>query len=352
MHGLLKEYGIRRVYILGAGFSAPLGMPLANDLLREVHAVASTKPWYGEDGKVSPHGQAEWLLEELQWYFPLDNISHEGIRKGVLPSDFDIERFLSYVASTSAFQFKTSDRWNEHGDKFTAFLKRWIAEVIVKHQMLPLANVPDLYTRFIGSLEGSLVLTFNWDTLIESLLEQQGLPFAFDLASTYKNEKIPIIKLHGSVDWFSKPVKEQFKDWMQLNAISESFEGCYRAQGNLLEYYAEYLSPWIVIPSYDKISQILALGEMWQRPWIFLQDELEVIVIGFSMRPDDFHSRAFIYPQLVHGTREGYLRVKVIDLAQDELQQKVVKRRFAGVEGCQFYLSGFSDDALDFIEAP
>lgn len=350
MRGLLRLHGINRVYVLGAGFSAPIGMPLTGELLKEAHTIAGTKPWYGDGGAPSPNGQADWLLEQLQWYFPLDNFSHEAIHNSAFPRGFDVEKFLSYVASTSAFKFKTGERWNEHGDKFTAFLKSWLAEAIVRRQTAALADVPAAYMRFAKSLKGALVLTFNWDTVLESLLQRHGLGFAFDLHSAYGNGLIPVIKLHGSIDWFSKPDKAEMKDWMQFDPLSDNFDGCLRAQGNLLAYYAHHLTPWIVTPSYDKTSQILSLGDIWQLPWNFLQDELEVIVIGFSMRPDDFHSRAFLYPQLVHGTRKGYLRVKVVDLAEDETQRSQVIQRFSGVEGCQFFFSGFSNDALDFIE--
>lgn len=56
MLGILKEYGISRVFVLGVGFSAPIGMPLTKDLLREANAVAETKPWHGEEGKLYPNG--------------------------------------------------------------------------------------------------------------------------------------------------------------------------------------------------------------------------------------------------------------------------------------------------------
>lgn len=351
MRGLLSKYGIDRVYILGAGFSAPLGMPLTGELLREIHGVASRKPWYGEGGKPYPNGQGDWLVDELQWYFPLEAIDHGSIRRGSLPQGFDIEKFLSYAASTSACLYRTGERWNEHGDKFTAFLKGWLAEVIVTRQAEALIKVPDQYVRFAKSLNSALVLTFNWDTVLESLLEHQGLAFGFDLHSTYNTAKVPLIKLHGSIDWFSAPPAEQVKPWMEFESVSDSFERCRRAKSDLLRYYGEYLTPWIVVPSYDKIFQILALGDTWQAPWIFLQDNLEVIVIGFSMRPDDFHSRAFLYPQIVRGTRLGYLKVKVVDLASNETQRQAIVERFAGVNGCKFFFGGFSNEALDFIEA-
>lgn len=348
MGGLLKMYGIRRVFVIGAGFGAPLGMPLARDLLKDVYAVARTRRWQDENGP-TPNGQADWLIEQINWYFPLDGIDHASASSGKLPEDFDIEKFLSYAAATSAFCQSTSGQFSNNDDKFIAFLKTWIAEAIVKREWNALAQKNDTYNHFIRSLQKSFVLTFNWDTLIERLLEANDMKCTFDLASTFENDRVPLLKLHGSVDWFSMPDQFLKKDWMSFEPIGGSFEDCYRAKGNPLAYYNQYLIPWIIIPSYDKISQVSALGRFWQTPWIWLHDDLEIIIIGFSMRPDDFHSRAFLYPQLVSGSRNGSLRVKVVDLAQTNEEQKKIRERFAGVENCQFFFDGFCERALEFI---
>ena len=114
MRGLLKDRGIKRVYILGAGFSAPLGLPLTRDLLKEIHQIASTKNWYNDKHHPYPEGQAEFLLEQLRYYFPLNRFSHKKIRDGMYPKNFDIEKFLSYALFSSVF----GDNFSEQGDKF------------------------------------------------------------------------------------------------------------------------------------------------------------------------------------------------------------------------------------------
>lgn len=75
-------------------------------------------------------------------------------------------------------------------------------------------------------------------------------------------------------------------------------------------------------------------------------------IIGYSIRPDAYHSRALLYPRLVRGSRSGRLRVSVVDAAANGEQRQEVARRFAGVEGCRFWLGGFSPAALDFLAAP
>lgn len=350
MKGLLKYYGIKKVYILGAGFSAPAGLPLTHELLKHIHSISSSKPWYGDGGIPYPWGQAEWLLEELKFYYPTLDFSHKSISAGAIPMGFDIEQFMSYVSAESCFVEKTGEKWNEHGSKFLAWLKGWIAEAIFTKQEQSFGEVSNFYYQFCNNLEDALILTFNWDTLLEKLLAKQNLEYTHDFSERIKDKKrIPMLKLHGSIDWFSMPSHFLKKDWMSFDSLGKSLDGYYRAKGDLKKYFNEYLSPWIILPSYDKISQISKLGDSWTTPWIFLQDELEIVIIGFSMRHDDYHSRAFIYPQLVQGTRDGALKVKVIDFAASNDEEKNIMARFEGVENISYFFQGFSEKAIDFI---
>lgn len=77
------------------------------------------------------------------------------------------------------------------------------------------------------------------------------------------------------------------------------------AGGDLLRCYHAMLTPWLVVPSYDRIFQVLSLGRVWQLPWDWL--------------------------------------------AADGPAREDVVGRFAGVQGCRFWLDGFSPSALEFL---
>ncbi len=349
MKGYLNLNGISRIYILGAGFSVPAGFPLTNNLLKEVHHVASKQKFPDE---VSEFGQAKWLLETLQFYYPLANFSHELILNDKLPRDFDIEKFISYVSVESTCQLNTSEQFDEHGSHFVSYLKRWIAQAIFSHQEKALRNIPDFYHKFISLTKNSLIFTFNWDTFLETLLEINSVPYELDSRHNLRPDILPLFKLHGSIDWFSYPIPEMLKNWMRFKKLGKTFDGLYRAsveRGSLNDYYEALLSPWIVVPAYDKIDQIKQLGGQWSLRYIFFQSELDVVIIGFSMREDDYHSRAIIYPQLVQGSQQGYLRVKVVSLARSSEDKEIIKKKFAGVKNCNFFFDGFSDKAIEFI---
>lgn len=103
------------------------------------------------------------------------------------------------------------------------------------------------------------------------------------------------------------------------------------------------------MPSFDKIYQVTRYDDLWQMLYLFLQNELTVYFIGFSMRPDDYHTHAILYPQLAYGAKEGYIRVKVVDLVSTEDKKSAIRNRFRSVPGTEFWFDGFTENALDFV---
>jgi hypothetical protein len=322
---------------------------LTADLLREVHAVAAGKPWQ-RDGRPAAHGMADWLLEMLDWYYPLAHVDHAAIESGATRDGLNLEEFLSFVGAASAMERKGGACDGAH-ERFSACLQSWLGEAIERRQREAMQDIPEYYLRFTAGLKDAVVLTFHWNTLLEQLLERQGMGFAFELARALEQGLVPLVKLHGSVDWFSmEAVRGTNPAGLRLTPLGEAYDGIGRAQGDLLRAYESMPTPWLVVPSYDKVFQVLSLGQVWQLPWTWLDDDLEVVVIGYSIRPDDYHSRALIYPRLVRGSRAGRLRVKVIDTARSREDREKIEQRFAGVEGCRFCFDGFSAQAVDFIE--
>jgi hypothetical protein len=108
MSGVLSQHGKRRVFILGAGFNAPLVMPLTGDLLKQVHAVAARKTWRREPEQIR-RGMADWLVEMVDWHYPLAGIDHKSIESGAALASFDPEEFLSFASSASTV-FRSA-RW-------------------------------------------------------------------------------------------------------------------------------------------------------------------------------------------------------------------------------------------------
>ncbi|ARV15360.1 SIR2 family protein [Polaribacter sp. SA4-12] len=342
-------FGIKKVFVIGAGFSFPAGMPLTNGLLILIHKKASEKDYFDSNGKVKM-GQAEVLLNKLQYYYPKEDISHEKIMNGEM-NQINLEEFLSFVAAESTF-LSTGEKFNEHGSKFLAFMKQWLGEVIYEEQLKILNKIPEFYKSFIEKIKDSLIITFNWDTLLEHLFDFQNIKYRNQLNlddDNFKERKksIPLLKLHGSIDWFSS-IKEQ-SSTNNFESLGYGFEKINKYKGNLKNQYNKYKSPWIIIPNYDKLNQLKDYGELWETPERYFDDKLEIIFIGFSFRKDDFHTRAFMYPKLVRGSKTGQYNVKVVDFAENETSEKNIRDRFDGIENCQFWYNGFSEESLNFI---
>jgi hypothetical protein len=344
-------YEIDKVFIIGAGFSVPAGLPATKDLLTLLHSKASEQEYYTSVG-LCEFGQAEMLLDELKYYYPLLGLTHKKLKSSKVTQKINIEQFLSFISADSAFLY-SGGKFNEHGSKFLAFLKIWLGEIFFEKQNELFKKMPSFYSEFVKKLNKSLIITFNWDLLIETLFEEQGIDFRYQLnADDFDKRKnsVPLLKLHGSIDWFSRNYSYlNSLDFEQETGIGSSFEKIMRLKGDLNVHYNNYLSPWIVIPNFDKLNQLREYGDLWDSPWRYLDDKLEVIFIGFSFRKDDFHTRAFLYPKLVYGSRKGQFKVKVIDLAKNEADRIRIKNRFKGIKDCEFWFEGFNKKSIEFI---
>lgn len=272
MKGILNDFHeINRVFILGAGFSYPAGLPLTNDLLQLIHIQASQMK-YGDE----PWGQAERLIKELQYYYPLYDFSHEKIQNGQFNNIIDIEEFLSFTSAESSFLY-FGDKLSEHGSYFISFCKKWIGEILIDKQKGLLERLPNFYQEFINNLQNSMILTFNWDTVIETLFESNNIKYRYQLNSDNyesRNKSIPFIKMHGSIDWVSKKNSNLNQDYLDFENLGEEFTSIVKAKGNLKTFYENMYYPWIVLPNYDKITQLRNYGKTWETPSRYLNDNL------------------------------------------------------------------------------
>ena len=188
-----------RLYILGAGFSRPAGLPLAADLLElvldELHAI---------------HSGPTHLHAALDTYrsFLVDT-------EGIAPDRIDAERFAEFLDYQHFLGLLGSDTWAEEGNR-DQYLLRWgIGRVI--HSLTPKVP-PALYLEFAARLQpDDVVVTFNYDLLVEFSLLAHGkryrrFPSRFsEIFTTHavvddesEQGEILISKLHGSIDWVSR----------------------------------------------------------------------------------------------------------------------------------------------------
>jgi SIR2-like domain len=125
----------------------------------------------------------------------------------------DYEEFLSYLDIEHFLGFKGRDTWSSEGNVSQLMIRRAIAEIL--YDKTP-QTLPFLYKRFVRQLNpDDYIYTFNYDTILESALESEGIPFRlfpyrYTDIGTFGNRiddtrtEIVKLKLHGSINWFDR----------------------------------------------------------------------------------------------------------------------------------------------------
>ena len=147
-----------RLFVLGAGFSKPAGLPLAKELLSLIRRAVKRH--------FEIRGNWEGTLEqEIREWTAL----YPGVQ-------VDLERVLAYSHRKHYLRLLGSDEHFEHGSRSIVAARRAIQRILV--EATP-KIAPPLYVEFVQSLSpNDLVLTFNYDTLLEQTFESVGKPYS------------------------------------------------------------------------------------------------------------------------------------------------------------------------------
>ena len=203
-----------RILFLGAGFSNPAGLPLGSELFREVRKLLRIK-----------HGSDNIVEKDLDGYIRYVEAC-EG--RKLTADSVDYERFLGFLDVEHHLGLKGKDTWSGEGNKSQLLVKHAIAQVL--HERTPY-KPPDLYRSFARQLNTSdAVLTFNYDTLLESTLEVEGIPYRLfpqrysEIGPSYNTvddsrEEVILLKLHGSIDWCDRTPHEREVAFERANSF-------------------------------------------------------------------------------------------------------------------------------------
>jgi hypothetical protein len=216
---------VRRVFIVGAGFSKSLydGMPLASELVNELKKR--------DLGNAIVTGSLETSLAFLAESHPFD--------RG--PEPYERQALLAKVLQA-------------------------IAEVIAEKSELGMATLPSWFNdlKLAWVRTSARVVSFNYDLLIEST------PQNF-------NERVDLHKPHGSLNlcWRS-------------NSPS-SIERCYGSLERIKSNFENGRVPFVVPPTTSKSSyyHVDALALPWHVFRQSLETADEVVLLGFSMAEAD-----------------------------------------------------------------
>ena len=366
-----------RLFVLGAGFSAPAGLPLGNDLLKCVRQEVR-----GSFGRAGWEGILEREIGEWASLYPGNSI--------------DLERVLAYSHRKHYLRLLGSDEYFAHGSGSIVAVRPAVQRILTRATP---SDTPSLYRDFAKWLcPCDVVLTFNYDTLLEQALDEIGKPYTLTpewWLETDRDELEPkfvdLLKLHGSIDWYDRYhldaamrwFAEQGHDVPNRDPIfgpapvvpSESL-----SRGRTGEYGKHLLPrvfrvpnhkkhfpmadgpgtavvPFFLPPAYDKLLGHDPILDLWENLHRTQDAFSSIVVIGYSMPPYDSYAYEMLGGLLIEYQRGGdttrwqhrRVPIQLITLA-DSRQQALESFPFLDSAKTRVWSQGFSADSLDWID--
>lgn len=181
-----------KVFILGAGFSRQVGLPLATELTELLTAKF----------REINHDDA------IKWFDSLKRrvrkVSHNrriGIEEVFHYAQFDIEIMKMKQQLCEVGRLNGNTPWNT-GETIKAILSHMeydLIEVIYQKQKEAQEALKDVdrFTRWLG--DEDTVVTFNYDSLVEDSIT--GMKKLWNHGLESEKNGTTILKMHGSIDW-------------------------------------------------------------------------------------------------------------------------------------------------------
>jgi hypothetical protein len=375
------------IYILGAGFSASAGLPLASELWQQIFDRAS-----GHD-KSLRMSHFDTDIEDFILY------KKRSFGQSIKREEINFEEFLGYLDLEFHLGLRGSDTWSSDGNETQVIVKTLIGKILTERTP-SVRKIPDLYLRFAEKLRpGDTVLTFNYDLLLERALQRVGVPFRL-FPTRYKtidrfgggtidpkDSEVVIIKLHGSVDWFDR---QKYLDTNKLSGVAAPVtDPVFNSPLNLRttpladgprphddplkemhrvidieKLYADppfFLStPAIILPSTQKAVFARQFRDFWWGMGATGSMNFNMAIIGYSLPEHDQYAHQVIYQmtknyQNYHWGKPlgGKIKppLKPIDLKSSRTAEKQYRHAYSFVNWrrATTYYGGFDINALRML---
>jgi hypothetical protein len=380
-----------RVFILGAGFSRPAGLPLALELFPEIRR------------RIEADGNLTIELHRNRFRLDVENYiqyQRNCFGRSLTPDEIDFEEFISYLDMNHVLGLGDGSSESQDGSPSQTLVKRLISQII--YERTPAAHdLPKAYYEFAESLcPGDTVITFNYDLVLERALSHVRKSYRYsefgsdstgrtsDLATEREN-RIKLLKMHGSIDWFDE---RPFSYFMEVGSVYDppvlpghsvfqrgsKIKSHPVGQGRLGSYddlrhlyrvesvddiYAAGLpheTPFILSPSHVKFVYASPLFDFWHEIGALGEDNLGICIIGFSLSDHDEHIRIVLHRMVSSYQNKGWndttlgrrkTNVKLVDFQPSKkgLSDYVKRFQFVDFKKADIYSRGFGEAAVKFI---
>jgi hypothetical protein len=375
---------VYRLFVLGAGFSKPAGLPLGNELLADVLDEAKRTTSF-----------ENILRPDIERYLRFIERTRGEART---LEEMGLEPFMSFLDTEHALGFDGGDAFSDEGNRAQLLVRFLIARVLWRRQTRMSDEARALYDDFANRLEPQdWVLTFNYDTILEEALTRARKPFRL-VPARYKrvdrfhakyadgpDRDVVILKLHGSIDWFRrdhfirssrnrKPFgfADKPRDAVFNNPLTRPrklirgphwqspLKNVYRVLN--MDAYFDQASPMLdppllVSPSFAKPLYLGPLHDLWRDMSSIGSFNSMLCVIGYSLPVYDDYVRQALYSAVrnfQHFDATGVVEktsIKIVDYRPTQHQQQVYRDtyRFVDWARTEAEWDGFSHRAIEMI---
>ena len=363
--------------MLGAGFSAPAGLPLGNGLLERVRQDVQ-----GSFRRAGWDGTLEQEIEEWASLYPGESI--------------DLERVLAYSHRKHYLRLLGSDEYFAHGSRSIVAARHAIQRILIRATP---NDISSLFRDFALRLFlNDFVLTFNYDTILEQALDDVGKPYTLTPEwwletgpGEFEPRYVDLLKLHGSIDWYDRYYldsamrwhAEQGHDVPNRDPIfgpastipseplsrgrtevfgSHLLPRVFRVPNHkthfpIKDQVGSAIVPFILPPAYDKLLGYNPILDLWENLHRTQDAFSSIVMIGYSMPPYDSYAyetlgRLFIkYQQGGDTTSWNHRRVPIQLITLADTRKQVLECfSFLDPAKTRVWDKGFSPDSLDWID--
>ncbi len=285
----------RRVYVIGAGFSAGLGFPLTAELLPLALSQMNDK-------------ERRSLTKIIEFHFPSFRVddfgSYPNIEDLLTKIRVNIDLFPATRVQEGKFQL---------GHLVTAEREVLYRLVVLFHTILEEMGEPGWLSTFIDRVKRKqeTIVSFNWDLVLDARLGDKPSKTLYGFGVRIK-KAVRLLKPHGSLNWYQQDLARHFKSGKAI-PLWEPREGersfpslwlfKYPRQPRTSVPSRQYV-PWVVPPTHMKSFDHPFLQEVFRIALSRIGTAKEVVFLGYSMPPYDEHAE-FLLRCAFHVQKDG-----------------------------------------------
>jgi hypothetical protein len=182
-------------------------LPLGNELFGEIISYAKLRGLYENILKAD--------IATFLRYARYANGKH------ISEEEINFEEFISYLDIEHFLRLRGSDHWSNEGNRSQLVIRNLIALSLFLRQEDIKDEAFALYESFANRLEpGDWIFTFNYDTILEGVLQKLNIPYTF-----CKKTKLKMVDLKKSEEEILEyKGRYRFVDWNKADCAFDGFD--------------------------------------------------------------------------------------------------------------------------------